>query len=309
MYVLDTYKRFDGRPYRVLVLRMTSPDQVLASGQGSLHQVLADTGLDSTVGLYFYRFERLDDAAPAFTKIGVTSRVDGIGMRKKRGWIYAPSAADSYRKPTTAGADKGVYVDVQKVSAQQPMYFVYYELSVEGAFPQLEEMVAFYKHDQHFGRSTNNVERVNTHPTLGRKIVWYDPAFEDVLRLVLPSGQPYPGMPSAPGAATSEFRPLTVEGTLMHTIARFVPPSGDKHWSFQMRSDELPDAGAFIAAMRAPIVKAVEPFLQGHSRDWAMVEFWTRDEGAARAAAEALAQHFGCTLRVGDFSREELGLA
>jgi hypothetical protein len=111
-----------------------------------------------------------------------------------------------------------------------------------------------------------------------------------------------------------EFSPLgwSPEGNTkensMQTISRFVPPLGDKHWSFQMRSDQLPSSGEFLAAMQTPVVKAVSPFLQGHSRDWAMVEFWTHDEGAAHAAAEALAKHFDCELRIGNFTRAELGL-
>ena len=94
----------------------------------------------------------------------------------------------------------------------------------------------------------------------------------------------------------------------METIARLVPPSGDKHFSFQMVGDRLPSSGAFLAAMQMPVVQFVRPFLQGHGSDWAMVEFWTKDEEAARSAAVALAAHFNCSLREGDFTRAELGM-
>lgn len=194
MHVVEPYKEVESRFYRVVVVRMTSPEQVLASGEHSIHDVLEKTGLDSSIGLYFYRFEQLDKEWPAFSKIGVTSRLEGIGMRKKRGWIYKTSCSDSYRRPNTAGVDKGVYADVQKISVTRPMYFVYYELDVEGAFPLLEEMVAFRKHEEHFQRSTRNSERVNTHPRLGRKIVWYENAFNEVLDLKLPSGEYYPAL-------------------------------------------------------------------------------------------------------------------
>lgn len=190
-YVVETYKEFEGRPYRVLVQRITSPDQVLTSGEGSLHVALHASGLSATVGIYFYRFAQLDDAAPAFTKIGAASRSEGVGMRKTRGWLYATSASDSYRRKNSAGVEKGIYADVQMVSHQRPMYFVYYEFDEEAAFPEIDEIEAFRKHYDYFGWSTNNQERVNTHPRLGRKIVWHSGAFEDVLALKLPSGKPY----------------------------------------------------------------------------------------------------------------------
>lgn len=193
MYVVETYKEFESCPCRVLVVQMTSPEQVLTSGENSIHGALEKTQLDRSIGLYFYRFKQLDEKSPAFSKMGVTSRLEGIGTRKKRGWIYKTGCSDSYRRPNTAGAAKGIYADVQEISIERPMYFVYYELDVEGAFPLLEEMVAFRKHEDHFKRSTRNSERVNTHPHLGRKIVWYENAFNEVLDMKLPSGKYYPG--------------------------------------------------------------------------------------------------------------------
>lgn len=91
-------------------------------------------------------------------------------------------------------------------------------------------------------------------------------------------------------------------------ITRFLEPSGDKHYSFQMVNDMLPTQGDFLVAMKLVDVQKVKPFLQGHSNNWAMVEFWTKDEEAALIAAKALAGHFKSELLFGNFSREELGL-
>jgi hypothetical protein len=91
-------------------------------------------------------------------------------------------------------------------------------------------------------------------------------------------------------------------------IARFLEPSGDKHYSFQMVSDMLPTQGDFLVAMKLVNVQKVKPFLQGYSNNWAMVEFWTKDEEASLIAAKALAEHFKSELLIGEFTRSELGL-
>lgn len=91
-------------------------------------------------------------------------------------------------------------------------------------------------------------------------------------------------------------------------ITRFLQPSGDKHFSFQMVSDVLPTKGDFLVAMKIDEVQAVKPFLQGYSGNWAMVEFWTKDEIAALLAAKKLAEVFHSELLMGEFTRTELGL-
>lgn len=92
-------------------------------------------------------------------------------------------------------------------------------------------------------------------------------------------------------------------------IAKLIPPAGDKHWSFQMvvHNEQLPLAGEFVYLMNSEkIIKDASPFLQGHSHNWAMVEFWTRDKDLAMKAAQKFAEHFGVELKEGDFTREEL---
>jgi hypothetical protein len=97
---------------------------------------------------------------------------------------------------------------------------------------------------------------------------------------------------------------------LENVVARFVPPQRDKHWSFQIvfNKGELPHSSEFISLFKDPDVKKVEPFLQGHNGNWAMVEFWTHDEAAARKAAEKFAAKFKVEMKDGDFTRADIGL-
>lgn len=189
-HIIETYKRVDDHQYRVLVVRITSPQQVLSAGSDSIHQALETEGLTESVGLYFYRFAELPDPQ-AFTKIGEVSREDGVIVRKQRGWLAPPSYGDSYLKPSTAGASKVIHTDVLAASAATPLYFTYYEFDVESSFPKIDEIAAFQKHKAHFGRSTRNREAVNTFSRLGRNLVWYDQSFSEVLELRLPSGATY----------------------------------------------------------------------------------------------------------------------
>jgi len=51
--VVETYTIKDGIEYRVLVVRITSPSQILDCGQESIHEALHKEGLGKSVGLYF----------------------------------------------------------------------------------------------------------------------------------------------------------------------------------------------------------------------------------------------------------------
>jgi hypothetical protein len=190
MHVVETYKQSAGTAYRVLVARISSPNQVLQAGAGSIHHALESECLGNSVGLYFYRFHTLK-APEAFTKIGEVSRQGGVIVRKKRGWLAPQSYGDSYLKGSTTGAQKGVHSDVLGVTDTDPMYFVFYQFDVENSFPKIDEMAAFAKHVQHFGRSTRNREPANTFSSLGRNLIWHPNAFEEVLKMQLPSGRTY----------------------------------------------------------------------------------------------------------------------
>lgn len=190
MHAIENYKTVNYKQYRVLVVRIVSPLQILESGPGSIHQLLIDENLDKTVGLYFYRFQDLSFPV-AFSKIGEVSREDGVIVRKKRGWLSPNSYGDSYLKLSNKGERKVIYDDVNTVCDENPMYFTYYEFDIEASFPKIDEIAAFRKHLEHFGRSTRNRETVNTFSRLGCKLVWYEESFNEVLNLRLPSGISY----------------------------------------------------------------------------------------------------------------------
>lgn len=92
-------------------------------------------------------------------------------------------------------------------------------------------------------------------------------------------------------------------------IARLVPPYGDKHWSFQVLNVEDSDVRELLWRFQDPRVKAANPFLQGNSRGWAMVEFWTKDKALVDNAAAVLFDLFKLPVFEGQFTREDLGLA
>lgn len=190
MHVAENYKELDGRGYKVLVVKATSPEQILKSGQGSIHTALVEDGLSSAIGIYFYRFEKLPKPE-AFTKIGEVSRREGVTVRKQRGWLATPKYGDSYLKPSTSGVLKTIYSDVKLISPSNPMYFVFYELDVLRAFPKIDEIAAFAKHRNHFGRGTRNKEQPNTFEQLGSALVWHSSAFDEVLAMKFPSGLLY----------------------------------------------------------------------------------------------------------------------
>ncbi|MGF1800145.1 hypothetical protein L4D11_05615 [Vibrio gigantis] len=187
MFKIETYKN----KCRVLVVKLTSPKQLLESGKHSIHQIIQEQSLSSAIGVYFYRFKNLDNPQ-AFSKIGEVSRSDGVAVRQSRGWLTPPSYGDSYKKLNNNGEKKVIYTDVEMISEENPMYFVFYELEVENAFPKIDEISNFAKHIEHFGRSTRNKENANTFSRLGSNLVWHKSAFNEVLNCKLPSQGPYP---------------------------------------------------------------------------------------------------------------------
>jgi hypothetical protein len=96
---------------------------------------------------------------------------------------------------------------------------------------------------------------------------------------------------------------------MVQPVARLVPPHGDKHWSFQIANRSEEHEFAVKASMRDPAVQAAKPFIQGLSRDWLMVEFWTADRKAVDDAAKQLASRCGVDFEVGELTRQDLGLA
>lgn len=189
-HVVETYKISNDIEYRVLVTRITCPSQILSCGPRSIHHALTTEGLAASVGIYFYRFQNLP-TPPAFSKIGEVSREGGVIIRKHRGWLAPDTYGDSYLKPSKKGVKKAIHSDVLNVHEKNPMYFIFYEFDVEASFPKIDEISAFKKHVNYFGRSTRNKEAVNTFARLGRKLAWYEKAFDEVLNMSLPSGLSY----------------------------------------------------------------------------------------------------------------------
>ncbi|SDZ71403.1 hypothetical protein SAMN05518854_117134 [Variovorax sp. YR266] len=190
MHVVEPYKSGERTQCKVLVSKISSPAQVLAGGDGSIHAALTVEGLGGSVGLYFYRFANLEKRK-AFSKIGEVSRADGIIVRKHRGWLSPKTYGDSYLREGKAGALKGIHSDVLDATESDPMFFVFYEFDPSNSFPKLDELQAFSRHRCHFGRSTRNQEATNRFESLGRNLVWHPRAFDEVLAMKLPSGKSY----------------------------------------------------------------------------------------------------------------------
>ncbi|MCW8898101.1 MAG: hypothetical protein OQJ96_05830 [Flavobacteriales bacterium] len=184
-YYVENYTtpRGGDSEYKVLVVKITAPCQVLQDGEGSIHQCIIDAGLSLSVGLYFYRFKTVDETG--FTKIGEVSNWEGIIKRKKRGWLSPESYSDTYK-------GKVLHEDVESASESNPMYFVFYGFDESKSFPKIDEIRAFHNHKTHFKTTTRNREGANSYVELGSKLVWYPNAFEEVLNLKLPSGRNYP---------------------------------------------------------------------------------------------------------------------
>lgn len=90
-------------------------------------------------------------------------------------------------------------------------------------------------------------------------------------------------------------------------IAKLVPPHMDKHWSFQIQNRLPDDSDKARSAMYSnDIVKQANPFLQGCSDDWLMIEFWTLSKEAIDAACKQLSETFGLAYTEGQFTREDV---
>ena len=91
-------------------------------------------------------------------------------------------------------------------------------------------------------------------------------------------------------------------------IAKVIAPYADKNWSFQLINASEQIVGKVRVAFNDPEVKEAEPFLQGNSGGWVMVEFWTRDLGKIVKACNRLGNLLKVEFTQGQFTRKELGL-
>lgn len=94
----------------------------------------------------------------------------------------------------------------------------------------------------------------------------------------------------------------------MEIVAKLVPPHSDKHWSFQVINVSEDQVLEIRRLFSNSAVRAANPFLQGNSRGWVMVEFWTADKSLIDAAASVLFDLLKQPHQEGNFTRQELGL-
>ena len=89
-------------------------------------------------------------------------------------------------------------------------------------------------------------------------------------------------------------------------LATIIPPeeNGDKNWAFHVIGIEPEGFKMIVAEMQN--IKYAHSFLQGNSRRWAMVEFWTSDEDAILKAVDHLSTVLGVTYDIGDFMLEDI---
>jgi len=176
---------------KVVVILLSRPEDLLATQKNLVLRGLDEAGVSNSVGLYFYRFA---DSQLPFMKIGECGRSEGVALRFKRGWHYSTTCADTYRgarKKDGAENPSQFLTTVKTISEETPAYFVFYEMRATHSFPKIDEMHAYRNHINHFGRGTTNVERINTHETLGVELIFHKRAFSEVLEKKLPSGLAY----------------------------------------------------------------------------------------------------------------------
>jgi len=174
----------------VVCVSLTSPNDVLEAKDNHVLRCLNEAGVSSSLGIYFYRFK---NTANPFIKIGECTRKDGISVRFKRGWHGTETYSDTYLKKKKNGKyEKSEFLlEIEKISEENPAYFVFYEQSTIGSHPKIDEVFAYRMHKRLFKCGTKSPERMNSNPLLARRLVWHKPAFSEVVRGVFPDGTKY----------------------------------------------------------------------------------------------------------------------
>ena len=175
---------------KVVCILLTSPDDVLVAKDNLILKCLNEAGVSSSLGIYFYRFK---NTAKPFIKIGECTRKDGISVRFKRGWHGTETYSDTYLKKKKNGKyEKSEFLlEIEKISSDNPAYFVFYEQSTIGSYPKIDEVFAYRMHKRLFKCGTKSPERMNSNPLLARRLVWHKHAFPEVVRCVFPDGSKY----------------------------------------------------------------------------------------------------------------------
>jgi hypothetical protein len=93
---------------------------------------------------------------------------------------------------------------IEKISLEDPAYFVFYEHHTLYAHPKIDELFAYTQHKRLFRRGTLSPEKMNGNALLARKLIWHRKAFSEVARLKFPGGAAYP---SATNSSLQARRP------------------------------------------------------------------------------------------------------
>jgi hypothetical protein len=188
-YVADS-GRGTGRE-KVVCILLTKPEDVLSKNDNFVLSQLRSAGVATSIGLYLYRFK---NTANPFIKIGECTRSDGIEVRFQRGWHGTEKYSDTYlRKKNKNGyIDSELLLEIRKISATNPAYFVFYEHRTISSHPKIDEVYAYRMHKRLFRKGTASPERMNGNPMLARHLVWHKGTFAEVVRGKLPDGTAYP---------------------------------------------------------------------------------------------------------------------
>jgi hypothetical protein len=192
-YIAKTYSADSGRGSgneKVVCVLLTTPEHVLKKEDNFVLKCLRNAGVASSLGLYFYRFR---NHANPFIKIGECTRQDGIAIRFQRGWHGTEKYSDTYLKKASDGTyiDSELFQEINKISEENPAYFVFYEHCTLNSHPKIDEVFAYRMHKRLFKRGTASPERINGNPLLARRLVWHKKAFSEVVRAVFPDGTSY----------------------------------------------------------------------------------------------------------------------
>jgi hypothetical protein len=191
----QTYRADSGRgtgAERVVVVLLTSPQDILAKANNKVLTALERAGVSSSIGLYFYRFK---NTPKPFIKIGECTRQEGISVRFQRGWHGTEKYSDTYlKKKNKSGGyvDSELAAQIKKISQHNPAYFVFYEHATLQSHPKIDEVFAYRMHKRLFKCGTASPERMNGNPLLARRLVWHKRAFSEVARANFPDGTAYP---------------------------------------------------------------------------------------------------------------------
>ena len=176
---------------KVVCILLTTPDDILKKDNNLILQCLESAGVSSSIGLYFYRFK---NSAKPFIKIGECTRKEGISVRFKRGWHDPHKGGDTYLKKKDKNEqyiDSKFFVEIMKISKENPAYFVFYEHDTLNSHPKIDEIFAYRIHKRLFKCGTSSPERMNGNPLLARRLVWHKKSFSEVVRATFPDGTPY----------------------------------------------------------------------------------------------------------------------